>query len=89
MEMEMEMRVQPEPRGIHKRQQHLAHWQSVVHKYWPRASQVSAIQTMDKTNEEGDAVGDDDEDGGDIDEEFDWRATGTSWNLLTNIYKST
>lgn len=27
---------------------HLAHWQSVVHKYWPRASQVSAIQTMDK-----------------------------------------
>lgn len=30
------------------RRRHLAHWQSVVHKYWPRASQVSAIQTMDK-----------------------------------------
>lgn len=30
------------------RRRHLAHWQSVVDKYWPRASQVSAIQTMDK-----------------------------------------
>lgn len=31
-------------------ERHWAHWQSVVDKYWPRASQVSASQTIEANN---------------------------------------
>lgn len=67
---------QQQHRRRRRQRQHLAHWQSVVLKYWPRASQVSAIQTMDKQTEQA------------TDQTEQELATART-NLLTNIDKST